>query len=54
MPAGGTMAAWAAHAGVEEQRPHGGDWLRAIVFGLDDGLVTTIVRIMAASEGASP
>src|SRR5437763_8627964 len=33
----------------EEQHPHGGDWLRAIVFGLNDGLVTTLVFIMAAS-----
>lgn len=36
----------------EEQHPHGGDWLRAIVFGLNDGLVTTLVFIMAASEVA--
>src|SRR5690242_4707545 len=33
-----------------ELHPHGGDWLRAIVFGLNDGLVTTLVFIMAVSE----
>ncbi len=33
----------------QEQHPHRGDWLRAIVFGLNDGLVTTLVFIMAAS-----
>src|SRR5918911_1962877 len=36
----------------EEQHPHGGDWLREIVFGLNDGLVTTLVFIMAVSEVA--
>ncbi|HWE64324.1 MAG TPA: VIT1/CCC1 transporter family protein [Chloroflexota bacterium] len=36
----------------QERHPHGGDWLRAIVFGLNDGLVTTLVFIMAASEVA--
>ena len=36
----------------EEQHPHGGDWLREIVFGLNDGLVTTLVFIMAASAVA--
>jgi VIT1/CCC1 family predicted Fe2+/Mn2+ transporter len=35
-----------------EQHPHGGDWLRDIVFGLNDGLVTTLVFIMAVSEVA--
>ncbi len=33
-----------------EQHPHRGDWLREIVFGLNDGLVTTLVFIMAVSE----
>ncbi len=33
----------------EEQHPHGGDWLREIVFGLNDGLVTTLVFIIATS-----
>ncbi len=33
-----------------EQHPHEGDWLREIVFGLNDGLVTTLVFIMAVSE----
>ncbi|HWE64319.1 MAG TPA: VIT1/CCC1 transporter family protein [Chloroflexota bacterium] len=33
----------------EEQHPHSGGWLREIVFGLNDGLVTTLVFIMAAS-----
>ena len=33
-----------------EQHPHGGNWLREIVFGLNDGLVTTLVFIMAVSE----
>lgn len=35
---------------IQEQHPHGGDWLREIVFGLNDGLVTTLVFIMAVSE----
>jgi VIT1/CCC1 family predicted Fe2+/Mn2+ transporter len=37
---------------MNEQHPHGGDWLREIVFGLNDGLVTTLVFIMAVSEVA--
>ena len=35
---------------MHEQHPHGGGWLREIVFGLNDGLVTTLVFIMAVSE----
>ena len=35
---------------INEQHPHRGDWLREIVFGLNDGLVTTLVFIMAISE----
>jgi vacuolar iron transporter family protein len=38
---------------IKEQHPHRGDWLREIVFGLNDGLVTTLVFIMAVSEVAS-
>jgi len=38
---------------IYEQHPHGGDWLRGIVFGLNDGLVTTLVFIMAVSAVAS-
>lgn len=38
---------------INEQHPHGGDWLREIVFGLNDGLVTTLVFIMAVSALAS-
>src|SRR3989442_15077979 len=38
---------------MNEQHPHGGDWLREIVFGLNDGLVTTLVFIMAISGIAS-
>ena len=34
---------------INEQHPHRGDWLREIVFGLNDGLVTTLVFIMAVS-----
>src|SRR5579859_1468445 len=34
---------------IKEQHPHGGDWLREIVFGLNDGLVTTLVFIMVVS-----
>src|SRR2546421_7553157 len=34
---------------TQEKHPHGGDWLREIVFGLNDGLVTTLVFIMAVS-----
>lgn len=36
-------------APVEEEHPHGGDWLEQIVFGLNDGLVTTLVFIMVVS-----
>lgn len=35
---------------INEQHPHRGNWLREIVFGLNDGLVTTLVFIMAVSE----
>src|SRR5919109_2447370 len=38
---------------INEQHPHRGDWLREIVFGLNDGLVTTLVFIMAVS-GVAP
>src|ERR1700730_18176871 len=34
---------------INEQHPHGGSWLREIVFGLNDGLVTTLVFIVAVS-----
>jgi VIT1/CCC1 family predicted Fe2+/Mn2+ transporter len=36
----------------QERHPHRGDWLREMVFGLNDGLVTTLVFIMAVSEVA--
>lgn len=36
----------------EERHPHGGAWLREIVFGLNDGLVTTLVFIIATSLAA--
>lgn len=35
---------------INEQHPHGGNWLREIVFGLNDGLVTTLVFLMAVSS----
>jgi vacuolar iron transporter family protein len=38
---------------TNEQHPHKGDWLREIVFGLNDGLVTTLVFLMAVSGTAS-
>ncbi len=38
---------------IKERHPHRGDWLREIVFGLNDGLVTTLVFIMAIS-GVAP
>ena len=38
---------------IEEQHPHSGDWLREIVFGLNDGLVTTLVFIMVVSNVGS-
>src|SRR5207245_4072469 len=37
---------------INEQHPHKGNWLRDIVFGLNDGLVTILVFIMAVSEVA--
>ena len=38
---------------INELHPHGGDWLREIVFGLNDGLVTTLVFIMVVGGLAS-
>ena len=38
---------------MNELHPHGGSWLREIVFGLNDGLVTTLVFLMAVSGAAS-
>jgi VIT1/CCC1 family predicted Fe2+/Mn2+ transporter len=38
---------------MKEQHPHTGNWLREIVFGLNDGLVTTLVFLMAVSGTAS-
>jgi VIT1/CCC1 family predicted Fe2+/Mn2+ transporter len=38
---------------INEQHPHRGDWLRDIVFGLNDGLVTTLVFLMVVS-GVAP
>lgn len=38
---------------IKEQHPHRGDWLREIVFGLNDGLVTTLVFLMVVS-GVAP
>ena len=35
---------------MEEQHPHSGGWLREIVFGLNDGLVTTLVFVLAVSQ----
>jgi len=37
---------------INERHPHRGDWLRDIVFGLNGGLVTTLVFVMAVSEVA--
>lgn len=48
LPVPRASAASPSHA--EERHPHGGDWLREIVFGLNDGLVTTLVFIMAVSS----
>lgn len=36
-----------------ELHPHRGDWLRQVVFGLNDGLVTTLVFIMTVSGVAA-
>jgi vacuolar iron transporter family protein len=36
-----------------ELHPHRGDWLRDAVFGLNDGIVTTLVFILAVSNVAS-
>lgn len=35
---------------AQEQHPHAGEWLREIVFGLNDGLVTTMVFVMVVSN----
>lgn len=34
---------------VRERHPHGGNWLRDVVLGLNDGLVTTLVFVMTLS-----
>ncbi len=39
---------------MHEQHPHGGGWLRDVVFGLNDGLVTTLVFILAVSSVMHP
>ena len=39
---------------IQERHPHGGDWLRDVVLGLNDGLVTTLVFILAISRIAHP
>jgi VIT1/CCC1 family predicted Fe2+/Mn2+ transporter len=36
-----------------ELHPHGGDWLRDVVFGLNDGVVTTLVFILAVGSVAA-
>lgn len=38
---------------IEELHPHSGDWLQGIVFGINDGLVTALVFIMAVSSIAT-
>ncbi len=45
------LRAAASHVGPwsSEKHPHGGGWLREIVFGLNDGLVTTLIFIIAVS-----
>src|SRR4051794_38039196 len=43
-----------AHEPLREEHPHSGEWLREVVFGLNDGLVTTLVFVMVVSgTGAS-
>ncbi|MGH2459871.1 MAG: VIT1/CCC1 transporter family protein [Chloroflexota bacterium] len=37
-----------------ELHPHRGSWLREVVFGLNDGLVTTLVFVLAISAVAHP
>jgi len=39
---------------IQERHPHGGDWLRDVVLGLNDGLVTTLVFILAIGRVAHP
>jgi VIT1/CCC1 family predicted Fe2+/Mn2+ transporter len=34
---------------AQEAHPHRGEWLRELVFGLNDGLVTTLVFVMAVA-----
>lgn len=47
-----TRPRWETRAAVE-RHPHGGDWLRDLVFGLNDGLVTTLVFLMTVSAVAT-
>lgn len=48
----GTAAGAQARLPGHELHPHGGAWLREMVFGLNDGLVTTLVFIMAVTAVA--
>src|SRR5580692_10922059 len=36
-----------------ELHPHGGDWLQDLVFGLNDGVVTTLVFVIAVAGVAA-
>lgn len=42
-----------ASQSVSERHPHGGNWLRDVILGLNDGLVTTLVFVMTLSGVAS-
>lgn len=46
-----TRARWETQDAAE-RHPHGGGWLRELVFGLNDGLVTTLVFLMTVSAVA--
>ena len=37
----------------EEQHPHGGAWLREVIFGANDGMVTTLIFVLSVTGLAS-
>lgn len=49
----GIMHEHERHEGWQEQHPHGGGWLRELIFGVNDGMVTTLVFVLTVSNVAA-
>lgn len=47
------MNRWRRERDPAELHPHGGDWLQDVVFGLNDGIVTTLVFVIAVGGVAA-